>query len=274
MSSSANHGPYHQCVCYNHDTELPDYKHDVSNPRTLQGYYAVKGGCPCPAKHANGECPGSLYCSKKGGDGSTRPKETFRAADGPHTVHVASPDDGGRDAVTTVRLAFPNSRNYGGTVAERGPTTLSSTAQLGLSKKSRVAERREERAQDRKQFLRAVLRDEMLARMDAEAKRDALESDLDLMGTNHEVEYRTITELSDPRNGQSVSMKMITRNPNEVPPIGEQYAEIMDELDYVSGQPVGSKYNIIRLHYLVEEELRLNNLRRLEKIKNSTISKK
>lgn len=45
---SNTHGRFHKCNCYGHENTLPDYKHDISIPRTLQGYYALHGGCPCP----------------------------------------------------------------------------------------------------------------------------------------------------------------------------------------------------------------------------------
>ncbi|GET91167.1 hypothetical protein, conserved [Leishmania tarentolae] len=270
---TCQHGSYHQCECYGHDTQLPNYRRDISKPRTLQGYYAPNGGCPCPPT-CSAEKSG-LYCSVRGADTSAMPKVTFRAADGPHTVHVAADVDGnGRDPATSIRTAFPNSRNYGGTVAQRGPTTLSTRAQLVASRKACAEAKREERAQDRKNFLRSVLRDEMLAHMDAEGKRAALEADMGLMGTHHGEEY----EASQRAAGKLRSgLDSTSRDPSTVLTPGEQYREIMDELEYVAGQPVGSKYNIIRLHYLVEEENRLNQLRlqkRVQKTAEAMQSKK
>ncbi|KAK7198082.1 hypothetical protein NESM_000764300 [Novymonas esmeraldas] len=255
------HGSYHQCECYGHDTQLPNYRRDISNPRTLQGHYAPNDGCPCPPTSKADKS--NLYCSGRGADASAMPKVTFRAADGPHTVHTAAAVDGDSHHLETrKRTSFPNARNYGGTVAQRGPTTLTTVPQLGSSRKERSEAKREERAQDRKNFLRGVLRDEMLARMDAEGKRAALEADMGLMGTHHVDEYEASQRAAGGLRG---GLGSTSRDPDAVPSIGEQYGEIMDELEYVAGQPVGSKYNIIRLHYLVEEENRLNRLRRQER---------
>ncbi|AYU81369.1 hypothetical protein LdCL_310024200 [Leishmania donovani] len=262
---TCQHGSYHQCECYGHNTQLPNYRHDISNPRTLQGYYAPNGGCPCPG--TCGAEKNGLYCSGRGADASAMPKLTFRAADGPHTVHTAADADGnGRDPATSIRTAFPNSRNYGGTVAQRGPATLSTRAQLGASRKARAEAKREERAQDRKNFLRGVLRDEMLARMDAEGKRAALEADMGLMGTHHGEEYEASQRVAGSMRG---GLDSTSRDPDTVLTLGEQYRDIMDELEYVADQPVGSKYNIIRLHYLVEEEDRLSRLRLQERIQKT-----
>lgn len=256
------HGSYHACECYGHETELPNYRRDICNPRTLQGHYAPNGGCPCPGTDGAVADKSSLYCTTRGADAAAMPKATFRAADGPHTVHTATAVDGnGRDPDTTARTAFPNSRNYGGTVAQRGATALNTTAQLTAPRKARAEARREERAQDRKNFLRGVLRDEMLARMDAEGRRDAMETDMGLMGTHHMADY----ESSQRAAGATGLYGGAPRDPNVVPSVGEQYGDVMDELEYVAGQPVGSKYNIIRLHYLVEEENRRNGLRRSER---------
>jgi hypothetical protein len=252
MSFASQHGPYHQCECYNHDTKIPNYRRDVANPRTLQGYYAPHGGCPCPA------ADGSTASSAKTND--AKQKQTFRAADGPHTVHPA-----------TAAGAFPNSRNYGGTVAERGPAAAS-TAQPRSSRSARAPAKADERAQARKNFLKAVLRDEMLARMDAEGRRAELESGTGLMGANHVEEYQSSQRASGKGPLLSPASRMASRDPDEVPTVGEQYGEIMDELEFVAGQPVGSKYNIIRLYYLVEEGRRLNDLRRQERLQQSAIA--
>ncbi|KAG5497630.1 hypothetical protein JKF63_03895 [Porcisia hertigi] len=264
--SAHPHGSYHQCECYGHDTELPNYRRDISNPRTLQGHYAPNGGCPCPGKCCGGK--NGLYCSSRGADAAAMPKATYRAVDGPHTVHIADNVNGnGRDPATSTRTAFPNWHNYGGTVAQRGPTTLTTTAQLKAPIKARAAARREERAQDRKNFLRGVLRDEMLARMDAEGKRDALEAAMGLMATHHIDEYKASQSApGSMRDGPGAT----SRDPGTVPTLGEQYAEVMEELEYVAAQPLGSKENIIRLHYLVEEEKRLNRLRWEERMQKST----
>ncbi|CAJ1032943.1 hypothetical protein, conserved [Leishmania shawi] len=262
---TCQYGSYHQCECYGHDTELPNYRRDISNPRTLQGYYAPNGGCPCPAKF--GAEKNGLYCSARGADPSAMPKVTFRAADGPHTVHTSANVDGhGRDTATNTRTAFPNSRNYGGMVAQRGPTTLNTRPQLEASRKARAEAKREERAQERKNFLRSVLRDEMLARMDAEGKRAALEAETGLMATHHADEYEASQRVAGNIRG---GLGSTSHDRDTALTLGEQYGEIMDELEYVADQPVGSKYNIIRLHYLVEEENRLNRLRWQERMRKA-----
>lgn len=259
--ATCQHGPYHECTCYNHDTELPNYRRDVANPRTLQGYYAPHGGCPCPADCDN---TGSLSSISKNTTG--KPTAAFRAADGPHTVHPASATG-----------SFPNSRNYGGTAAQRGPASSivnSSSSrvngsQASASRTAKAQAKAEERAQDRKNFLKAVLHDEMLARMDAEGRRAALEGDTGLMGTNHIDEYESSQRATATGRPLSPASRMASRGPKEAPTVGEQYGEIMDELEFVAGQPVGSKYNIIRLHYLVDEERRLTDLRRQERLQSS-----
>ncbi|KPI85750.1 hypothetical protein ABL78_5199 [Leptomonas seymouri] len=257
MSSSAacQHGPYHQCACYKHSTDLPNYRRDIANPRTLQGYYAPHGGCPCPADYG---CEASQKSSNTvtTAEPPANPKDAFRAAEGPHTVHTAAATG-----------PFPNSRNYGGTAAQRGPA--SSAKELNASRSAKAQAKAEERAQDRKTFLKAVLRDEMLARMDAEGRRAELEGMTGLMATNHIDEYESSQRAAGKGQPLSPASRMASRGPNEVPTVGEQYGEVMDELEFVSGQPVGSKYNIIRLHYLVEEERRLNDLRRQERLQQS-----
>lgn len=262
-TAASPHGPYHQCACYNHTTELPDYRRDIANPRTLQGHYAPHGGCPCPAGRGSATRDAVKGCAAKNApptDGKrATAKAAFRAADGPHTVYTA-----------TAAASFPNSKNYGGTVEQRGPTTYGSVAQPKASRTAKVQARAEERAQDRKNFLKAVLRDEMLARMDAEGRRAALEGDTGLMGANHVEEYQASQRASGTGQPLSPASRMASRGPTAVPTVGEQYGEVMDELEFVSGQPVGSKYNIIRLHYLVEEERRLNDLRRQERLQQSS----
>lgn len=243
------------CECYGHDNSIPDYQHEVSIPRTLQGYYAKSGGCPCCAK-THGPAATNVGCVCGEGNSATIPKNTYRAADGPHPVYPATSED---------PQQFPNAKNYGGTVAQRGPTTIDSTARpRGPRAKLRAAERTEERAQDRKSFLKAVLRDEMLARMDAEAKRDALEQDTGLMASHHVVEYNAAMAGSGAANDGSGTTA--SYGPAKLPTVAEQHDEVMDELRYVASQPVGSKYNINRMYYLLEEEERINALRRQEKM--------
>eukprot|EP00796_Vickermania_ingenoplastis_P001615 gene1615-985_t len=270
---TVDHEQYHQCPCYAHDTALPDYFHDVSVPKTLQGHYARKGGCPCPAADCWSAGYGlSRFCPQKSlpphVKGTT--KMSYREKDGPHPVYVQSGPDFPRDPVTGVRTTFPNRRNYGGTVADRGPTCLTTAAQCVKGKSIR-AEKKEQRNQDRKNFLKAVLRDEMLAHLDAQEQRDALESHLGLLGANHVVDFsaeRGAHALTgaDPRRG-------LERGPNEFPTVADQYSEVMDELRFTADQPVGSKYNIIRLHYLVEEQDRINKLRYHDKVQQRTLSR-
>ncbi|CAD2213794.1 hypothetical protein AGDE_16290 [Angomonas deanei] len=99
--------------------------------------------------------------------------------------------------------------------------------------------REEERMQDRKAFLRAVLNDEIQARQEAEAMREELEQELGIMGPRHHQEYEQ-TRQSGARQTESFQGSRINqRGVDEVPTVGEQYEEILDELRYVSGRPVG-----------------------------------
>lgn len=246
---------YHACECYGHDNSLPDYRLEVSIPRTLQGHYAKNGGCPCRAKtHGSGSANAGCICRMPA---ATLEKKTYRATEGPHAVHVAGADGG-----TGADPQFPNSRNYGGTVAQRGATTMANTA----LPRSAVAARRNEsrtadRLQNRKNFLAAVLRDEMLARMDAEERRGALEQATGLMGSNHVDDYEATVGPVD-----SSKPFDATGTRRGLPTVAEQYDEVVDELRYVAGRPVGSKLNINRLYYLLEEEDRINNLRFQDKM--------
>lgn len=273
---TVNHEQYHQCQCYGHETEVPDYKHDIAVPKTLQGYYAKQGGCTCFA----GECwcggpTKDRRCVAKGQTpveaGPTEAKRIYTEKDGPHPVYPQSGPDLPRDPVTGVRTTFPNRRNYGGTVADRGPTTLTTACQAVKNKQTK-AEKQMERDQNRKQFLKAVLRDEMLARMDAEDQRSGLEQELGLLGGNHVVDYanehgqHSLTG-ADPRRGME-------RGTQDVPTVADQYDEVMDELRFTAAQPVGSKFNIIRLHYLCEEEDRISRLRFDEKVQQRTLANK
>lgn len=267
---TVNHEQYHQCDCYAHDTDLPDYFHDISVPKTLQGYYAKEGGCPCPAADCWSAGYGhSRFCPKKSLPPHIRKQMEYKPKDGPHPVYPQSGPDEPRDPKSGVRTTFPNRRNYGGTVADRGPTSLTTAAQLVKSKSLR-AEKKEQRSQDRKNYLKAVLRDEMLARLDAEEQRDALEGHLGLMGAHHVVDFASekgshALTGADPRRGME-------RGPNEYPTVADQYEEVMDELRFTATQPVGSKYNIIRLHYLTEEHDRINKLRFHDKVQQRTLA--
>ncbi|CCW65612.1 unnamed protein product [Phytomonas sp. EM1] len=236
-------GKYHDCESYGHTTKLPDYKKDISIPRTLDGYYAKAGSCPCPARASKGE--------------SVDPHIAYREAGGPHTVHA--------EDISPGMEGFPNHRNYGGTVAKRGGADLTTTAlPLRATKLQQRSELRQRTMHDRKNFLKAVLHDEMLARMDAEGQRDVLEREIGLMGPNHVEEYERLNGEGT-LSGRRPRKGMMERDINEVPTVGEQYEEVMDELRYVAGQPVNSKRNIIWFHYLLEEENRINALRRQQK---------
>lgn len=271
---------YHQCSCYGHDDTLPDYKHTVSHPKTLQGYYANAGGCPCPA-HANSKLNSALHCTCKGkGEGSAKPQDTYKSRDGPHTVFPATQaatnatDNNAASSGSKRRTVFPNSRNYGGAPQQYsktindatapnayGYTVAGGAASTQARRRQQRAERQEEQGRDRKNYLKAMLRDEMLARMDAESMRAEFEQELGIMGGNHAEDYRQEQEAGGAGAASGKKRDMHTRGINEVPTVPEQYEEIMDELRYVAGQPVGSKYNIIRLHYLIDEEERINKLR-------------
>lgn len=247
--------PYHACTCYGHDTSLPDYKHDISKPRTLQGHYARKGGCPCPpADRWNGGPEMSRYCPQKSLYPPGNLKRNYLCSKGHHKVFPEEGPNLPRDPVTGVRTTFPNRRNYGG----RHAACLTTAPQLLKRIKNRE-ELKLERARDRKNFLEAVLRDEIIGRVEAEEERGDLEQALGLLGSYHVQDYQNTNGAhsltgEDPRRPDE-------RRYNEFPTVAKQYAEIMEELHYTAQQPVGLKYNIIRLHYLLEEQERLNNLR-------------
>lgn len=250
------HNPYHLCSCYGHNLNLPDYKHDISVPRTLQGHYAKKGGCPCPPdkKAWNGGPEVSRFCPQKSIYCPTSKTKDFLSRKGPHVVHPEKGLDLPREPVSGVRTTFPNRRNYGGRTAASlitGPPLL--------KKMKHREQQRQERAQDRKLFLEATMQDEILARIDAEEQRANLEKELGLMGSCHVEDYvkaHGVHSLTgtDPRGPQE-------RGLNDFPTVEKQYEEIMEELRFTAQQPLGLKYNIIRLHYLLEEQERLNKLR-------------
>lgn len=262
--------PCHDCECYGHTTELPDYEHEISHPRTLQGYYAKNSGCPCPPGSG---CPGSDHppcCPGRGQQRQPLPVEKpYLEREGPHTVWPQSGPDLPRDPVTHVRTTFPNRKNYGGVVADRGPVTLTTAAQTVNRKKDR-AEKKEQRMRDRQNFLKAVLRDETLARLDAEESRDMLESELGLLGVHHVEDFcaqngaHSLTG-TDPRRG-------LERQPHEIPTVADQYADVIEELQFTAQQPVGSKYNIVRLHYLCEEQDRISAMRFRDRVAQRQLS--
>ncbi|KEG08909.1 hypothetical protein DQ04_06201030 [Trypanosoma grayi] len=109
--------------------------------------------------------------------------------------------------------------------------------------------------QDRKEFLKAVLRDEMRDRMDAEEQLHSIEHELGLRGSRHAQMLAAAASRETPRVGSDYDSKTVV----------EQYDEVMEELRYVTQQPVGSKLNIIRMHYLLEEQDRLQHLHEQEK---------
>lgn len=249
------HNPYHTCTCYGHDMKLPDYKNDIAVPRTLQNHYAKKGGCPCPPEdkwHGGPEM--SRYCPQKSLYPPKNQKKDYRDEKGHHHVFPEEGPNYPRDPVTGVRSTFPNRRNYGG----RHAACLTTAPQL-LKRLKNKQELKLERARDRKNFLEAVLRDEIIGRIEAEDERGELEGALGLLGSYHVQDYQQ-------RHGEHSLTGLDPRTPaergvNEFPTVAKQYAEIMEELHYTAQQPVGLKYNIIRLHYLLEEQERLNNLR-------------
>lgn len=250
------HNPYHLCTCYGHNLDLPDYTHDISVPRTLQGHYAKEGGCPCPPQPEawNGGPEVSRYCPQKSIYPPASRTKDYRPHKGPHLVHPEMGADLPRDPVSGVRTTFPNRRNYG------GRTAASLTTGPALLKKIKHrAQLRQERAYDRKNFLEATLQDEIQARLDADEQREKLEKELGLMGSYHVEDFvkahgeHSLTG-TDPRGPGE-------RGLNEFPTVAKQYEEIMEELRFTAQQPLGLKYNIIRLHYLLEEQERLNKLR-------------
>ncbi|KAH9600999.1 hypothetical protein LSM04_006236 [Trypanosoma melophagium] len=254
---------YHVCECYGHTQDLPEYK-KLAVPRTLQGFHAKEGnGCPCIPKTKE-KSMNTLYCSSNPATcNRVKPKETYRAySPGGHKVYKADEIPGDstavRDPATGTRLAFPNSRNYGGTATQR------KFPAIGDAKQKTKDEKRYERMQNRKEFLKAVLRDEIRDRLDAEAELDSLEHELGLRGSLH-AQMLTYAATKDSQK------RGVDDDDNEIKTVAEQYDEMLDELRYVAKQPVGSKVNIIRLHYLIEEQERLKHLREQEK-KKQTLS--
>ncbi|EKF38182.1 hypothetical protein MOQ_001610 [Trypanosoma cruzi marinkellei] len=242
---------YHVCGCYGHTQDLPDYK-KITVPRTLQGFHAKRGGgCPCIPKIKTKNM-GTLYCSR---NPMTRdrvmPVNTYRAyGPGEHKVHpadeIAAENTAVRDPETGTRLLFPNSRNYGGTVKQH------EFPAIGKPRRKTRKEMEYERMYDRKEFLKAVLRDEIRDRLNAENQLEELENELGLRGSRHAEMLLAAMASRDAekRDGE-----------DEAKTVGEQYEEVMEELRFVTKQPVGSKVNIIRLYYLLEEQERLKYLR-------------
>ncbi|RNE98313.1 hypothetical protein TraAM80_08843 [Trypanosoma rangeli] len=241
---------HHVCECYGHTSELPEYR-KLAVPRTLQGFHAREGGgCSCIPKTKPKQA-GAVYCST---NPMTRdrvmPTETYRAHDpGEHKVHPAEEvpveSSAVRDPVTGRRLVFPNARNYGGTATQRRfPAT-------GEPRRKTREEREYEQMQDRKEFLKAVLRDEMRDHHSAEAQLEELENQLGLRGSRHaQLLNAAAAREAENRAGD-----------DDAKTVGEQYEEVMEELRYVTRQPVGSKVNLIRMYYLLEEQDRLKYLR-------------
>ncbi|RNF04658.1 uncharacterized protein Tco025E_07915 [Trypanosoma conorhini] len=241
---------HHVCECYGHTPRLPEYR-KLAVPRTLQGFYAKEGGgCPCIPK-TKPEQAGAIYCST---NPMTRdrvmPTETYRAyGPGGHKVHpedeAPAESSAVRDPATGARLVFPNARNYGGTATQRRFPAI------GEPRRKTRAEREYEQMQDRKEFLKAVLRDEMRDRLCAEEQLEALENQLGLRGSRHaQMLNAAAAREAEARDGEA-----------EARTVGEQYEEVMEELRYVTRQPVGSKVNLIRMYYLLEEQDRLKYLR-------------
>ncbi|ORC86729.1 uncharacterized protein TM35_000261810 [Trypanosoma theileri] len=256
---------YHVCECYGHTQDLPEYK-KLAVPRTLQGFHAKEGGgCPCIPKTKE-KGMNTLYCSSNPATCERiKPTETYRAySPGKHKVHLADEvceeTTAIRDPATGTRLVFPNSRNYGGTATQR------KFRAIGDPKEKTQKEKRYERMQDRKEFLKAVLRDEIRDLLAAEEERESLELQTGLRGSRH-VQMLTYATTKD-------SQKRGGEDDDEIKTVSEQYDEVLEELRYVTKQPVGSKVNIIRLHYLLEEQERLQHLREQEKKKQTLSSLK
>ncbi|CCD11963.1 unnamed protein product [Trypanosoma congolense IL3000] len=244
---------YHVCQCYGHTSELPNYK-EILKPYTLQGTYAkMKCACPCIQK-TKGKHVNSLYCSKRPATcDRVFPNETYRAhGPGPHKVHreVNTSADGApvRDPATGTRLVFPNASNYGGTAKQR------TFPVIGAPRRLTVSERKYENQYDRKEFLKAVLRDEICDRVEAEKRLDELENEIGLRGSRH---ARMLAEAAEAaKKAQSVESE------DEPKTVGDQYNMVMDELRFVAQQPVGSKLNIVRMYYTVEEQEYVDSLGR------------
>ncbi|KAG8341302.1 hypothetical protein ERJ75_000355900 [Trypanosoma vivax] len=238
---------YHNCKCYGHVCELPDYK-QLCAPRTLQGFYAKQDhACPCN-KVVKGTALNELYCCH---NPATRGKvchaETYRVCEsGNHQIFKAKklPASGValRDPATGNRLVFPNACNYNGTAAQR------KFPGIGEPRRKTYEERMHERMHDRKEFLKAVLRDEMRDRLEAERHLSEIENEIGLRGSRH---VRALAEAA------SIEALRRAQEDGEVPMTAdERYKAVMDELHHVTRQPVGFKQNIIRMHYTLQEDER------------------
>ncbi|AAZ11060.1 uncharacterized protein TEOVI_000201300 [Trypanosoma equiperdum] len=245
---------YHVCECYGHTQQLPNYK-KLTNPRTLQGFYAKQkvSACPCiPNKREKNF--NTTYCSENPAKRNVAfPEETYRDFEpGKHRVHKAAsvPGDGAtlRDPVTRARLVFPNACNYGGTVAKH------TFPAIGQPRRLTPGERKYEQMYDRKEFLKAVLRDEICHRAEAEKQLEELENETGLRGSRH---ARLLAEAA-----AAAREAQLSEDHEEPKTVGEQYDAVMDELRFVTRQPVGSKLNIIRMYYTLEEQERMRNFAR------------
>lgn len=232
---------------------LPDYK-KLAVPHTLQGFYAKGNGCPCVPKTTGTRTiilpSGERYVTRDG----EKLEETYRPyGPGPHKVYPADEIQAEstcvRDLTTGQRLMFPNARNYGGTVTHR------TFPMIGHPRRKTKAEKEYDRMYDRKEFLKAVLRDEMRHRLSAEEQLESFENELGLRGSRHARRLAEEARRSVKEGDEDERVKTV----------GDQHDEVMEELRYVTSQPVGSKLNIIRLHYLLEEQERLKYLRDKEK---------
>ncbi|KAG8339398.1 hypothetical protein ERJ75_001042000 [Trypanosoma vivax] len=238
---------YHTCKCYGHTSELPDYK-QLSIPRTLQGFYAKQNHlCPCIPTLKNKNLSKLYCCHKPSKSDKSPPAEDYREHEpGKHQVLVAGkvPADGTglRDPVTAKRLLFPNACNYGGTAAQH------KFPRIGEPRRKTYRERMEERMFDRKEFLKALLREEIQCRLDAEQQLEEIENETGLRGSRH---LQALAEMAEIENQQGV--RDTKKEPMDV---GQRYNAMMEELQHVVRQPVGSKHNIIRMHYALEEDER------------------
>ncbi|EPY15945.1 hypothetical protein STCU_11657 [Strigomonas culicis] len=139
---------------------------------------------------------------------------------------------------------------------------LNGSVARGQTKK----EKAQAKLQERKNFLRAVLAQEMQSRLATEEQLHEVEQELGLIGTHHGEDYERFNGAGSLSGKKGGGTTLYTRDTNHIPSINEQYTEVLDEVQFVAGQPVGSKESIIRLHYLLEEEERVKNLRVAEKM--------
>lgn len=139
-------------------------------------------------------------------------------------------------------------------VAPRNPQPYDRGLPQSHKKQQLQRQTKQKSMKERETFLMALLREEMEDLDVAQQERVALEQQLGILGTSHIKELLRDPEVaeavaaasgSDPSLLSSLDFSRLSKE--------QQYALALEELKYVAARPVGSKRNIIRLHYLVDE---------------------